>query len=271
MEAAAVGDHSRSAARRRTAAIRLRPSASPRPSPHQVPQQRPCVGGGGRSLRGALRRGGGSPNGRVRLSLCPPSLRPASPSSPWTGAGPSPSAFRLPRGAAVAGVCPLLHLCEVKVKRAEMTARRYCKSYLSEQKSTEVLHLMLKPYPLPHPLVFLEYFGILNNLPALMALNLLKRTLLRALCLTGGECGYASLVPWDEEDEEFSKIPRKETQRRERMSTSQMGFLKSQLKKAIGHRKAIVDFCIGDIPGRGYPCQSYRDSSVFVQGTAFRL
>ncbi|XP_054679708.1 uncharacterized protein LOC129205703 isoform X5 [Grus americana] len=99
-------------------------------------------------------------------------------------------------------------------------------------------------------------------------------TVLKTCCLSlwGKQyLRYASLVPWDEEDEEFSKIPRKETQRRERMSTSQMGFLKSQLKKAIGHRKAIVDFCIGDIPGRGYPCQSYRDSSVFVQGTAFRL
>jgi len=45
--------------------------------------------------------------------------------------------------------------------------------------------------------------------------------------------------PWDEEDEEFSKIPRKETQRKERMNTSQMGFLKSQLKKAIDHRRVI--------------------------------
>lgn len=45
--------------------------------------------------------------------------------------------------------------------------------------------------------------------------------------------------PWDEEDEEFAKIPRKETQRKERLSRSQMGFLKSQLKKARGHSKVI--------------------------------
>lgn len=64
--------------------------------------------------------------------------------------------------------------------------------------------------------------------------------------------------PWDEEDEEFCSVRRKETQIKERMSTSQTDFFKSQLQGAVG------GLHVTGIRGRGWLFQGHR-GSVFVQ------
>lgn len=57
--------------------------------------------------------------------------------------------------------------------------------------------------------------------------------------------GMLIWFPWDEEDEEFYRIRRKEMQRKERMSTSQLGFFKSQLQRAVGCRWPPYNWYLG--------------------------